>query len=298
MDVKKFNKIRDKDYLVSAYLKEIKGSASKPLTKEEERELLEKYYAEDTTEDDRIEIRKRICMANQRFIYDLASCYANGDNEMLMELVNVGTLGFYETFEKYDINQDIKFVTYAQYYIRRAVNRFLEDENLIVRPSNNSRITPKVKRIEEEYFRVHGVKPDIFEVERILEEQYGIKLSDRNDIFGAKIERIEDPSESVDDDTYIFENSKKFTEYASVENDYATEMEKQGTATTVRDIIDRLPEREAKIMRMAYGLGDYNKPCNNDEIGEALGLTSERVRQLRKQAEAKFKLMYQKFESK
>lgn len=296
MNVKKFNKIIEKSDIVSAYLNDIKGSISKPLTKEEEKELLEQYYAEDTSNEKKIEIRNRIAMTHQRFIYDLASCYANGNNDLLMELVNVGTLGLYDTFDNFDIEKDNKFVTYAQYYIRRAVNHFLEDENLMVRPANNARITPKVKKIEEEYLRVHGIKPDIFEVERILEENYGIKLSDRNDIFGAKIERIEDPADSVDDDTYVFENSKKFIEYASVENDYAEQAEKEGTKYTVQKIIDKLPEREATILRMAYGMGEYNKPCNNKEIGEALGLTSERIRQLKESAEEKFKLMYSRVE--
>lgn len=296
MNVKKFNKFTTKDYITIAYMNDIKGSESAPMSKEEEKELLEKYYSSDITEAERIEIRKKIAMAHQRFIYDMAKCYANGDNELTMELVNVGTIGLYETFDNFDMSKDNKFMTYAQYYIRRAINHFMKDENLIVRPSNNARITPKVKEIEEEYMRVHGTKPDIFEVEHILEEKYGVKLSDRNDIFGAKIERIEDPAESVDDDTYIFENSKKFTEYASVENDYAVQAEKEGTKHTLQDIISRLPEREATIIKMAYGMGDYNKECTNEDIGEVLGLTSERVRQLRQLAEQKIKNMYQRVE--
>lgn len=296
MNVKKFNKFTTKDYITIAYMNDIKGSESAPMSKEEEKELLEKYYSSDTTEAERIEIRKKIAMAHQRFIYDMAKCYANGDNELTMELVNVGTIGLYETFDNFDMSKDNKFMTYAQYYIRRAINHFMKDENLIVRPSNNARITPKVKEIEEEYMRVYGTKPDIFEVEHILEEKYGVKLSDRNDIFGAKIERIEDPAESVDDDTYIFENSKKFTEYASVENDYAVQAEKEGTKHTLQDIISRLPEREATIIKMAYGMGDYNKECTNEDIGEVLGLTSERVRQLRQLAEQKIKNMYQRVE--
>lgn len=296
MNVKKFNKFTTKDYITIAYMNDIKGSESAPMSKEEEKELLEKYYSSDTTEAERIEIRKKIAMAHQRFIYDMAKCYANGDNELTMELVNVGTIGLYETFDNFDMSKDNKFMTYAQYYIRRAINHFMKDENLIVRPSNNARITPKVKEIEEEYMRLHGTKPDIFEVEHILEEKYGVKLSDRNDIFGAKIERIEDPAESVDDDTYIFENSKKFTEYASVENDYAVQAEKEGTKHTIQEIISRLPEREATIIKMAYGMGDYNKECTNEDIGEVLGLTSERVRQLRQLAEQKIKNMYKRIE--
>lgn len=296
MNVKKYNKIREKNDIVSAYLKDINGAISKPLTKEEEKELLEKYYSDDATEAEKIAIKKKIAMAHQRFIYDLANCYAKNNNELLMELISVGTIGFYDTFDNFDLSQGNKFVTYAQYYIRRAVNHFLNDENLMVKPANNARITPKVKKIEEEYLRLNGVKPDIFEVERILKENYGIMLSDRNDIFGAKIERIEDPAESIDDDTYIFENSKKFTEYAYVENDYADKAEVEGTKYTLQRIIDKLPERETTIIKMAYGMGEYNKPCNNEEIGEALGLTSERIRQLKNSAEKKLKLMYSRIE--
>lgn len=296
MNVKDFKNFNKKDYLTIAYMNDIKGSESAPLSKEEEKGLLEKYYSSDTTEAERIEIRKKIAMTHQRFIYDMAKCYANGNNELTMELVNVGTIGLYETFDNFDMSKDNKFMTYAQYYIRRAINHFIKDESLIVRPSNNARITPKVKEIEEEYMRLNGHKPDIFEVEHILEEKYGVKLSDRNDIFGAKIERIEDPAESVDDDTYIFENSKKFTEYASVENDYAVKAEEEGTKHTLHEIISRLPEREATIIRMAYGMGDYNKECTNENIGEVLGLTSERVRQLRQLAEKKIKNMYQRVE--
>lgn len=287
--MKRYNKIKKKDDLVIAYLNDIKGAKSKPISKDEERELLEKFCAEGTTESEKTEIKNKIVMSHQRFLYDMANCYSNGDNSMLMELINVGTLGMYETFDNFDISKENKFMTYAQFYVRRAINHFLEDENLVVRPSNNAKITPKVKRIEEEFYRLNGRKPTIFEVEDALYEQYGIELSDRNDIYGAKIERIEDTTDCSDDSDYTFEMSKDFNDYASTENDYEVETRKNDTAYEVQKAISRLPEREAIIIKMAYGMGDYNKPCNNIEIGEALDLTSERVRQLRKDAEAKLK---------
>ena len=296
VNVKSYNKIRKKDDLVIAYLNDIKGAKSKPISKEEERALLEKFCAEGTTEAEKIEIKKKIVMSHQRFLYDMANCYSNGDNSMLMELINVGTLGMYETFDNFDISKENKFMTYAQFYVRRAINHFLEDENLVVRPSNNAKITPKVKRIEEEFYRLNGRKPTIFEVEDALYDQYGIELSDRNDIYGAKIERIEDTTDGSEDDDYTFEMSKDFNEYASTENTYEVETRKNDTSYEIQKAISKLPEREAKIIKMAYGMDEYNKPCNNIEIGEALGLTSERVRQLRKDAEEKLKNFLAKFE--
>lgn len=296
VNVKSYNKIRKKDDLVIAYLNDIKGAKSKPISKEEERDLLEKFCAEGTTEAEKIEIKKKIVMSHQRFLYDMANCYSNGDNSMLMELINVGTLGMYETFDNFDISKGNKFMTYAQFYVRRAINHFLEDENLVVRPSNNAKITPKVKRIEEEFYRINGRKPTIFEVEDALYNQYGIELSDRNDIYGAKIERIEDTTDGSEDDDYTFEMSKDFNEYASTENAYEVETRKNDTSYEIQKAISKLPERESKIIKMAYGMDEYNKPCNNIEIGEALGLTSERVRQLRKDAEEKLKNFLVKIE--
>jgi len=296
VNVKSYNKIRKKDDLVIAYLNDIKGAKSKPISKEEERALLEKFCAEGTTDAEKIEIKKKIVMSHQRFLYDMANCYSNGNNSMLMELINVGTLGMYETFDNFDISKENKFMTYAQFYVRRAINHFLEDENLVVRPANNAKITPKVKRIEEEFYRLNGRKPTIFEVEDALYNQYGIELSDRNDIYGAKIERIEDTTDGSEDDDYTFEMSKDFNEYASTENAYEVETRKNDTSYEIQKAISRLPERESKIIKMAYGMDDYNKPCNNIEIGEALGLTSERVRQLRKDAEEKLKNFLAKIE--
>lgn len=296
INVKSYNKIRKKDDLVVAYLTDIKGSKSKPISPEEERDLLVKYYADGTSEAEKTEIKKKIVMSHQRFLYDMANCYSNGDNGILLELINVGTIGMYETFDNFDITKDNKFMTYAQYYVRRAIKHFLDDENLVVRPANNAKITPKVKKIEEEFYRTQGRKPTIFEVEDILFEKYGIELADRNDIYGATIERIEDTTDGSEDDSYTFEMSKDFTDYASTENEYEVETMKNDTAYEVAKAISRLPEREAKIIKMAYGMGDYNKPCNNIEIGEALGLTSERVRQLRKDAETRLKSLLEKIE--
>lgn len=296
MNVKSYNKMRKKDDFVVDYLKDIKGFKSNPITAEEERELLKKYYNKDTSEAERVSIKQKIVMSHQRFLYDMASCYSNGDNMLLLELINVGTIGMYETFDNFDINKDNKFMTYAQYYVRRAIRYFVDNENLLVRPSNNAKITPKIKRIEEEFTRLNGRKPTIFEVEDELLKQYGIELYDRGDIYGATIERIEDTAapDTDTEDNYKFEMSKDFNKFAFVENTFEKESEKENITNAVNKAISHLSEREATVIKMAYGLDDYIKPYKNNEIGEALNLTSERVRQIRKTAELKLKNLFEK----
>ena len=106
VNVKSYNKIRKKDDLVVAYLNDIKGSKSKPISAEDEKELLIKYYADGTSEAEKTAIKKKIVMSHQRFLYDMANCYSNGDNNMLLELINVGTIGMYVTFDNFDITKD------------------------------------------------------------------------------------------------------------------------------------------------------------------------------------------------
>lgn len=295
-NVKNYNKIRPKDELVTLYLNDIKGQKSKPITTEEEKALLEKYYDEKTTKEDKIAIKKKIVMSHQRFLYDMANCYANGDNNLLLELIDVGTMGMYETFDNFEIEKDNKFLTLAQYYVRRAIKHFLEDENLLVRPTNNAKLTPKIKKIEEEFMRTEGRKPNVFEVEDLLYEKYGVELADRSDLYGVTIERVDDSADGSEDDDYTFGNSKGFNDYAATENDFEVDTRKKDAAFAVKKLLEKLPERERIIIEMAWGLGDYMKPSNNEEIGDVLHLTSERVRQLKQHAMKKMKNYMQNVE--
>lgn len=294
MNVKNFDKTIKRDGLVLYYLNDIKGDKTKPLTVEEERSLLKQYFNKNTTNEEKIKIKQKIVMSHQRFLYDMANCYANGDNDLLLELINIGTIGMYDTFDNFDLKKDNKFMTYAQFYVRRAITRFLNEENLIVRPSNNSKLTPKIKAIENEFYRLNGKKPTIFEIEDILNEKYNISLNDRNDLYGVTIERLETPQDTTRDmnSNFTVEKSKSFNNASSVENDFDIECEKEGTSYELNQIISKLTKRESTIIKMAFGIGDYFKPYNNIEIGEALHLTSERVRQLKNSAMEKLKSLY------
>ena len=291
------NRITDKkkfiqrDSNVNIYLNEIRKEIPDA---DVERKLLETYYSPDSTPEQKLEARNKVITMNQKLVYSIAKSYSNNDDELLMDLVVVGSIGMNDAFEKYNLETDNRFCTYAKWYIQRAITRFLNDENLLIRPTNNMRITPKVKKIEEEFEKTEHRKPTVEEVERILDEKYGIKLTSKMEIAPVVIDSITplqtDASERDVDMDFSAEFS--FNNATAIGNIYEDEIEKEDNKAKVQALMSVLSEREAQVIKMAFGFDSegYMKEYNNNEIGEALDLTPEAVRQIKKRAMAKLQM--------
>lgn len=291
--------------LTQAYLRDIKKYPL--MTKQEEMDLFTKY--EDSVErlksvqsmengpqkasiiarEEKIQndLRNEIIMRNQRFNFAVAKRYDN--NEILMDLVNVGTIGMYEAFEKFDYREGIRFCSFAVWFIRRAINAFLVKENLTVRTTNNTRYMPKVRKIENEFFLKNGRKPSGTEVMDILLEKYGVEVAAESDIYGVKVESI-DASLGEDDD-FTYEKCSEFAVATAIENGFEEEVENESLSAATKRALSILNDREKTILCMSAGYG-YTKEYKDKEIAEVLGLTSERVRQLRHSATKKFAAAY------
>lgn len=272
---------------ISEYLKEI--NKYKPLSLQEEQDLFAEY--EDATEERKQQIKDTIILSNLRFNFAIAKRYNNGD--LLPDLVNVGYLGLCEAFEKYRWREDVKFYTYAQYYIRRAIYAYMVKENLLVRPKGSVRIAPKVKKIENDFFLKNGRKPYPVEIVDILRRDYQMEV-DELDVVGIRVDKID--SYLGEDDDNTFEKSPVFNEKTAVENAFDEAVEQEDSNYQISEAMKVLTEREQTIIRMAFGYG-YNREYKDKEIGEKLGLTSERVRQLRHGALKKMRQVCVKIES-
>ena len=269
---------------VNAFVNQI-SKATVP-TAQEERDLFVKYESAET-EDEKIEIRNEILFRNMRFVYAVAKRYSTED--LLPDLINTGIIGMIEAFEKYDWKSGNRFTTLAVWYIRRAINAYLNKENLMVRPKNGARIIPKVKKIENEFYMLNGRKPTATEVCEILKKDFGIEVKDESDIYGTRVDKIE--QHLGDDDDNTFEKSSTFNEKTAVDNEFETESDNGAIQYALGESLKALTERERTIVCMAYGYG-YNREYKDKEIGEELGLTSERVRQLRHAAIKKMRSAY------
>lgn len=294
---------------VKAYLKDI--NSVKVMTKQEEIDLFKKYedsverlnavkadsslFARDEymtivnrEEEIQKEIRNEIILRNQRFNFAVAKRYDN--NDILMDLVNVGTIGMYEAFNEYKLSKGVRFCSFAVWFIRRAINAYLVKENLTVRTTNNTRYLPKVKKIENDFFLANGRKPSPAEVMDLLLEKYGLEVASEADLCEVRTNSIDD-SCGGDEDDFTIEKSSEYAVATASYNSYESTIENDAKAEGIKRAMAGLSEREKTIICMSAGYG-YSKEYKDKEIGEALGLTSERVRQLRHTASKKFAAAY------
>ena len=306
MDITNSSNFVQRTEAIKAFLADI--NKTKVMTPQEEKDLFAKY--EDSVErvksvrnsklsaeqkqsiisrEEKIQtdIRNEIILRNQRFNFAVAKRYDTG--EILMDLVNVGTIGMYEAFEKYNYKEGVRFCSFAVWYIRRAIHAYLVKENLTVRSINNTRVIPKVKKIENDFYLKNGRKPSGVEVMDILLEKYGIEVAAESDIYGVKMESIDASLSEEDDNT--FEKCQDFNAATASNNAFEEEMENESLSAATKRALSVLNEREKTIVCMSAGYG-YAKEYKDKEIAEVLGLTSERVRQLRHAASKKFAAAY------
>lgn len=256
------------DHSISTYLKEI--NKYKVLTSAEETDLIERMKNGDE------EARALLIASHQRFVYAVAKRYGNDDN--VLDLVNEGNVGLMQALETFDPTKGNRFLSYAIWYIRREINAYLNNDNLLIRKTNNTKTVYKLSKIKSKFFAEHNRYPDMEEIAEILEKEYGVKIKDKTDLLDITTTSIDTCFD--DEDARAFENTPYFTERTSVENEYQGDIDNEYNSAVSGALMSILTEREQTIIKKAFGIG-YGKEFTNAEIGEDLGMSSERVRQLK-----------------
>lgn len=230
--------------------------------------------------------RERLVMSNLRFVVSVAKQYQN-HGLSLEDLINEGNLGLIKAAEYFDETKGFKFISYAVWWIRQSVLQAIAENARLVRlPLNKisgiNRVNKCFYRLEQEFQR-DPTPEEIAESMDISPEEVkeSMKIASRPLSMDAPLSSDEDSVSMYD----IF-----------VPGDQATpEAETAMNVASLRTEIDRslaiLPEREALILRMYYGLGGY-QPMSLEEVGVELKLTSERVRQIKSKAIRKLKSTY------
>lgn len=264
------------DHSISVYLKEI--NKYKVLTAAEEADLIKKMRDGD------IDARNHLVAANQRFVYAVAKRYGNDDN--VLDLVNEGNIGLMQALDTFDASKGNRFLSYAIWYIRREINAYLNNDNLLIRKTNNTKTVYKLSKIKEKFYADNNRYPDVDEIAAILEAEYGLKIKDKTDLLDISTTSINTCFD--DEDARAFENTPYFTEKTAVDNDYLPVMDDDFNSAVSGALISSLTEREQTVIKMSFGIG-YNKEYTNAEIAEELGMSSERARQLKNGAIEKMK---------
>ncbi len=266
-----FNPSRKSSYDESSldqYLKEI--SAYPLLKREDEIDLAIRIKQGEE------EALDKLVRSNLRFVVSVAKKYQN-QGVALGDLINEGNLGLIRAAHKFDETKGIKFISYAVWWIRQAILQALAEQSRIVRvPLNRAGALHRIGRRSSTLLQELGREPT-------LEE-----LADELDLSEDEVERtlaISQTHLSLDAPLTPGEDNR-LLDYLPDQLSAGPDDEtyERALTNTVEEALGSLKEREARVLRLYFGLEDGRDPMTLEEIGSMLGITRERVRQIKEKA--------------
>jgi len=225
------------------------------------------------------EAAERLVTANLRFVISYVKKY-QGHGLDLSELVAIGNEGLLRAVKKFDPDQGVKFISYAVWWVRQAVLKALAEQTRSVRiPLNQNSHLIRMARAETYLTQELGREPTDKEIAQALEDTVANVRSARR-MTAAELS-LDAPIDRSDKDAATF--GERFS------GQEGNEIEERTDGKLMREFIDGifkkyLTPREQKILYLYYGLEEGSEGLTLEKIGELMGVTRERIRQIRERA--------------
>jgi RNA polymerase primary sigma factor len=253
--------------IVKSYLKEI--GRYKLLSAHEEVLIGERMHQGDR------KAKELLINSNYRLVVAIAKKYFNSGCEFL-DLIQAGNLGLMKAVEKFDYTKGFKFSTYATWWIRQSITRYIADTARIIRlPVHVIEKLNKIKKYRYLLTTQLGRSPTIIEMAGELDMQV-----EQLRFYITLLETIKslDTPVGEDGDTELMD---------FIVDDNGTNPEQCAIYSSLKDevskVLDTLTEKEDKILRLRFGIDDQH-PRTLEEIGCKFGVTRERIRQIEAKA--------------
>ena len=257
---------RDEDSL-DIYLNSI--SKEKSISPEDEKELARRIHQGDKQALD------KLVRANLRFVVSVAKAYQ--DQGMgLSDLISEGNIGLVKAAEAFDEKLNVKFISYAVWWIRQSIMQALTDYSRQIRlPHNQDTLLRNVRRIFNRIEQREGRPATVEEVAEELDMDED-KLKELLQASRRNMS-LDEPLSDEDGGTLLDVTPDETSYYADLS------LERESLHTDLEEVMGQtLKPRDIYVLKHAYGIGCTQ--CSNEEISHDLGLTRERVRQISERA--------------
>ena len=263
----------DEDVNLQTYFSEIGNS--QPLSREKEAELAERIAAGDER------AREELAEANLLFVVTVAKNYRNRGMSFL-ELISAGNVGLMTAVDRFDATRGFKFISYAVWWIRQAIQQALAEDSRTVRlPVNRISLLRKIARTRQQLGDANEGEPNDEDIARALD----LSITEVRDTLlnGRRVVSLDRAAFDEDEDSTLLKR------LADPDQEQPDEIiTRSSSQKRLEMVLEGLDEREHSIVRSYFGL-DGSEPMTLEQIGNRMGRTRERIRQLKERAFSKLR---------